>query len=464
MLRYLRWHVWAPGAAAFYRGLGRLFGWWPLALVGRPAPGPRAPLRLAYFHHAFPVLTETFIQREVTALRAAGLPLEVLSYEAVGAAHFDEQARALMATTVYLRPPRPGGLPPGWRELARRHPLRLANAFLWLLFRQHTPRKGFRRDRDLFRRVLQLATELRARRITHVHTPWANPDATVALLAARLADARYSVQARASDIHRAGAEHGRRERLAAAAFVVTNTEYNQRILRGWLAGAAAPIALIRNGIELRDFAPPARTPGDGPLRVLCVGRLTAPKGIDALLRACALLRDAGQAPACAIIGGRVEDEVNHYLHLRRLHRALGLADVVRFLGPLPFARVRERYARADVVVLPAVQASDGRREVTPNALLEAMAMGCAVVSTPIGGIPEIIEDGVSGLLVPPRDAPALAAALARLGGDPALRARLGAAARARIEERFDIARNIRQYVALFAPELTPAPPGGGETA
>ena len=142
------------------------------------------------------------------------------------------------------------------------------------------------------------------------------------------------------------------------------------------------------------------------------------------------------------------DEVNYYLRLRKLHRALGLESVVRFAGPLSFDRVLPRYATADVVVLPAMQAADGRREVTPNALLEAMAMGCAVVSTPIGGIPEIIEDGVSGLLVPSGDAAALAAALMRLR-DPAMRARLGAAARERVALRFDLKRNIQQYVALF---------------
>jgi glycosyltransferase involved in cell wall biosynthesis len=95
-----------------------------------------------------------------------------------------------------------------------------------------------------------------------------------------------------------------------------------------------------------------------------------------------------------------------------------------------------------------MQAADGRREVTPIALLESIAMGCAVVSTPIGGIPEIVEDGVRGLLVPSGDAAALAAALMRLL-DPAVRARLGAAARERIALRFDLKLNIQQYLALF---------------
>ena len=455
-LNYLRWHLWAPAAAGLYRGLYRRLGWWPLGGRTPQDARPGAPLRLAYYHHAFPVLSETFIRREVLALREAGVAVEVLSHEAFGVEHFDEQARAMMASTVYL--PWPRQLPDAWRMLARRHPLRLLNTFCWLLFRQHMAYKLFRYDRELFHRVVQLAGELHARGITHVHTPWASPDATVALLAARLVGVRYSLQARASEIHRHTARHGRRERLAAAAFVVTNTTYNERFLRGELADAGPPLHLIRNGIDLRGFTPPARAAREGALRLLFVGRLTAPKGVDHLLEACAQVRDAGLALDCIIVGGRVTDEVNLYLDLRRRQRALGLQSVVRFAGAQPFSRVLEHYAAADVFVLPAVQAADGRREITPNAIVEAMAMGCAVISTPIGGIPEIVEDEVSGLLVPAGDAAALAAAIMRLGADPALRQRLGAAARRRVEERFDIARNIQQYVTLFTA------PGASERA
>jgi glycosyltransferase involved in cell wall biosynthesis len=158
---------------------------------------------------------------------------------------------------------------------------------------------------------------------------------------------------------------------------------------------------------------------------------------------------------CAIVGGRVANEVNYYIKLRKLQRALGLESAVRFLGAQPFDRVLQHYAEADVFVLPAVTASDGRRDVTPNVLIEAMAMQLAVVSTTSGAIPEIIEDGVSGILVPPGDVAALAAAMARLADDVRLRAELGKNARKRVEQRFDVKRNIGKYVALFA-ERAPA--------
>ncbi len=445
----LRWRVVAPLAAALHRVLLRAAAGWPLHLLPRHPP-PAGPPRLAYYYHAFPVFSETFIQREVLALRRAGLRVEVLAHESSGAEHFDADARALMATTTYL-PPFYETLPPALPAMARRHPLRLANSFLYLLLRQHTPRKHWQRDRILFARAVHLAAELHARGITHVHSPWLAPDATVALVAAHLVGARYTVQARASDIHRHSAVFGRRERLRRAEFVITNTDYNAAVLRQWLPGVAPPLHVVRNGIDLRRFPKPARrTPAAGtPLRLLCVGRLTEPKGIVYLLHACARLRDAGVAFTCEIVGGRVDNEVNTYLQLKKLYRALDLAAHVHFAGAQPFDRVRARYTEADVFVLPAVIASDGRREITPNALIEAMAMQCAVISTPVGGIPEIVEDGVSGLLVPSRDAAALAAAIQRLAGDAGLRDALGRAARRRVEERFDIDRNIARYVALF---------------
>jgi glycosyltransferase involved in cell wall biosynthesis len=111
--------------------------------------------------------------------------------------------------------------------------------------------------------------------------------------------------------------------------------------------------------------------------------------------------------------------------------------------------VQEAYRHADLFVLPCVVAPDGSRDVTPNALIEAMAMQLPVVSTPVGGIPEIVEHGVSGLLVPPGDPDALRDALAELAADAALRERLGRQARVRVTERFDLTTNMRRFAEAF---------------
>jgi glycosyltransferase involved in cell wall biosynthesis len=271
------------------------------------------------------------------------------------------------------------------------------------------------------------------------------------MLAARLVGIRYTLQARASDIHRETAVFGRRERLARAAFVITNTRYNEAILRSLLPSVGAPpVRVIRNGIELSRFDPPLGRPEtQAGRRILTVGRLSEPKGLEYLLRSCRILRDGGDAVVCEIVGGRVAYEVDYYLMLKKLRRALELDSIVQLIGAESFDAVQRRYADADVFVLPAVQAADGRREITPNVLIEAMAMRLPVISTTVGGIPEIVEDGVSGILVPPRDEQALAAAIRRVLGDAALRERLAANGRRRVQELFDIGKNIKAYVEVF---------------
>lgn len=445
----LRWRVGAPVAAAIYRWATACFGWWPLAPFAERLRPIAAPPRVAYYHHAFPVLSETFIQREVTALRAAGIPVAVFSHEARGREYFDAQARQLMETTHYLPLMDAHELPTCAWHFLRRRPVTMLNLFLYVVLRRHSARKSYRHDRQILNRAIYLAGVLEENRITHVHCPWLNDDALVALLAARLLKIPYTVQARASDIHRHTAQYGRREKLVHAGFVITNTRYNESLLRSLLPHrSAAKIHVIPNGIDVQRFQPRAR-PAGAVLRLLSVARLVEPKGLEYLLEACALLAAAGLRLPCTIVGGRVANEVNYYIVLRKLQRALALDGIVTFVGAQPFERVLEHYAEADVFVLPAITATDGRRDVTPNVLIEAMAMKLPVVSTTSGGIPEIVEDGVSGILVPPRDAAALAAAITRLAGDASLRTELGANARRRVEERFDINRNIGGYAALF---------------
>jgi glycosyltransferase involved in cell wall biosynthesis len=186
------------------------------------------------------------------------------------------------------------------------------------------------------------------------------------------------------------------------------------------------------------------------VRILSVGRLIEEKGFIYLLRALKLLQDRGCTFRCEIVGAPDESSASgYYAELQALWRRLGLEPVVTFVGALPFNGVLEKYADADMFVLPSVTAASGGRDVTPNALIEAMAMGLPVVSTRMSGIPEIVEHGVSGLLVPPRNDRALAHALEGLIADPCLRRRLGQNARRRVEVRFDIRKNILPLGELF---------------
>lgn len=247
-----------------------------------------------------------------------------------------------------------------------------------------------------------------------------------------------------------------------ADFIVTNARYNVPFIRAALPpGVEKDIHVIYEGIDPRSLRPPAERARRGrDALLLSVARLIEPKGIDVLLRTCRILKDEGRAVRCEVVGGRVAAETDHYLALKKLHRALDLDDAVRFLGARSFAEVKEKYVEADVFVFAARQASDGRRDVTPNTLIEAMAMELPIVSTGSGAISELIEDEVSGLLVPPNDERALARAVARLLDDEPFARSLGRAARKRVEERFDITRNVVRYAELFG--FAGPTRGGGE--
>lgn len=452
----VRWRLWAPCAAALSTALRARLADLPLPARRRGPPPARA--RIAYYVRRYPAASETFIRREVAALRARGVPLDVITEGPHDPARFDDEARAAAAAAICLGP-LGARAPAARRALLWQRPWTALRVYAYVRCRRHAAEKHRDHDRVLWYGALRLAGVLTARGATHVHAPWATGDALVALLAARLAGIGCSVQARASDLYKDTAQPGLGERLRHADLIITNAHYNEPTIRAWLpAGAVTPIHVVREGIDLDQLRPGPRPANAVPV-ILTVARLVEPKGIDVLLRAAAILRDAGRAVRWEIIGGREAREITHALALARLHRALALDDVVHFLGARPFAAVRAGYAAADLYVLPARPAADGRRDVTPNTIIEAMAMGLPIVSTRSGAIPELVEDGVSGLLVPPCDAAALAAAVARLLDDEGWRRALGAGARAAAEARFDLAATGARLAALFAATAAPAARG-----
>jgi glycosyltransferase involved in cell wall biosynthesis len=187
------------------------------------------------------------------------------------------------------------------------------------------------------------------------------------------------------------------------------------------------------------------------VRILCVGRLIEQKGLTYLLDACALLRDRNIQFTCDVIGGtEISWYAEYWERLQEQHRRLALEGQVFFRGAQPFSAIMEAYRSADIFVLPCVVASDGRRDITPNAVIEAMAMKLPVISTTVTGVVEIVEHGTSGILVRPEDSVALADEIEKLTHDRALAVSLGENARKRVESRFDADKNVDARLELFA--------------
>ena len=443
-----------PLLGYLYTSIVDCFSWWPLNIFSLPKRKKSvAQVRVGYYLWHFPTLSETFVQRELKALKASGLHIEIIADAAADLALLDGEAQSLLKDTFYLYPVDQDKLSKYRRYFFLRQPLLLCSLFLYTATHRYGVHKSFRQDIGIFSKAVLLAGVLKDKKIDHLHAPWADISAFIVALAATLLRVPYSVEARAHDIHRNSYRYALREKFENAAFVITNSKYNDFHLRSVLRQRyARKITVIYNGLNLPQFIP---GPGKGsfpqPLKLLCVARLIEQKGLVYLLKACRILKDQGCAFICDILGGAEEPLYSRYANeLKQLHGDLALGDAVFFLGAQSFTSVLEKYKTADAFVLPCVVAEDGSRDITPNALIEAMAMRLPVVSTTATAISEIVDDGISGLLVAPRDERALAAALIRLSKDSLLRQRLGKNARRKVEAQFDITVNIKKFVDLFA--------------
>ena len=239
-------------------------------------------------------------------------------------------------------------------------------------------------------------------------------------------------------------EHLLREKLRSADAVVTVTEFNRRHLVDLVPGADhGRIQVVYNGIDLDQFRPRSESERD-PTTILAVGRIVPKKGFHILLEAVARLRATGTGCRCLIVGDGTEAS-----DLMRRRNELKLQHVVSFEGAMHQDQVREHMHRATVLCLPCIQAADNNQDALPTVLLEALGCGLPAVSTHLSGIPEIIDSGTNGELVPPNDPEELSRALARVLASDDLRRTYAQAGRIKAEERFDITVNVGKLRSIL---------------
>ncbi|HJT78811.1 MAG TPA: glycosyltransferase, partial [Gemmataceae bacterium] len=309
-----------------------------------------------------------------------------------------------------------------------------------------------RREGEPLRMLLLAAYFARAVRregIQHLHGTFGTRTTTLAHVTALLGGRDYSFTTHAYDIFRPNPSLV--WKTNGARFMRTISRFNKRSIEEAYRGVEpSKVRVVYLGVDTKRFAP--RPPGAeaAPVRLIAVGSLIEQKGHVILLRACKLLAERGCRFTCGIIGDGEKRGV-----IERERARLGMAGHVELLGNLPHDEVLRRLRAAQVFVLPCIDLRGQGEHVDgiPVALMEAMAEGLPTVSTAISGIPELIEDGVSGLLVPEKDEVRLAEALKRLIDDGELRARLGREARRRVEERFELGANVKQLVQLYREAL-----------
>ncbi len=389
---------------------------------------------LAYLFERFPSFTQTFCYREIGELRRQGVSPAIFSVRHPGDEPAQDWDPAIVRQVEYL---------PRDEQLVKEVDRALRKGKLPAQAADEIAAWGRKTDFLRLYQAAWLGPRLQTLGVRHLHAHFAGLAARTAWWVERFFGIGFSFTAHANDIFAPKPfEVSLGALVGAARAVVTVSEFGVQFLREKFPAAATRVHRVYNGIELDRFEPAEMS--ETPPAIISIGRLIEKKGFGDLIEACRLLREHGGHFRCQIIGeGPLESVLQE-----QIGRA-GLTSEVTLAGPLPQAEVIRRLARSTVFALPCVAEAGGGMDNLPTVVMEAMAAGLPVVSTAIAGLPEMVEEGVTGFLVPEKRPAALAGALERLCADRSLARSLGQAGRKRAFALFRIEESAQRLRALF---------------
>src|SRR6266508_478840 len=369
-------------------------------------------LNIAYIMSRFPKLSETFVLYEMLALQQQGVGVEVFPLISERANVIHQEAQQFVERAHYL-PVISWPILKAQFYFLRWRPAAYIGAWLEVLCGTFGSLNYMIGGLGIFPKAVRFAYDMSMSNVSHVHAHFANHPTVAALVIHRLLGIPFSFTAHAHDIY--VDQHMLAQKVHAAAFVVAISDYNRELIVARCGeDVREKVIVLHCGVDTGVFQPAKKESVTGPFTIVCIGSLEEKKDQTYLIEACRQLEETVR-----LVGGRQRDEV------------------VRMLS------------QADVVALPSIRTKSGKMEGIPVALMEPLACGVPVVSTRISGIPELVEDGNTGLLVPPKDAVALADALQRLANDPELGRRLGLAGREKVLREFDLSNNTARLAQLI---------------
>ena len=389
---------------------------------------------VAYLFERFPSFGQTFCYREVLELERQGAKVYVFSIRRPVGEPEQDWDRNLVERVHYL---------PEEKTLVAEVDRLLNTNAVPAIARNAV--KDWGRQSDFLRlyQAISVGVRLQEKGLRHIHAHFAGMAARTAYWIKEFFGIPYSFTAHANDIFAPRDFVVSLAKLIGnAAAVVTVSEYAVRSLQERFPESAAIIHRIYNGVDPLRFV--VTDFGSAPPEIISIGRLIEKKGFSDLISACALLRSRGRKFQCFIIGeGPLEESLQAQI------AAADLKQCVTLTGPQTQAEITKRLAHATIFALPCTHAAGGGMDNLPTVIMEAMAAGLPVISTPLAGIPEMVEDRANGELVPERDPAALAVAIEKLLDDPEHARRLGDRGRQIACEKFSIETSARQLQELF---------------
>lgn len=391
-------------------------------------------MHLAYVVKRYPRYSETFIVNEILAHERAGEKVRIYALLPPQDSHFQDIIAQVRAPVTYLSSK--ADRASAFWELQKRAAQTYPN--LWHVLAQYTEASA----REITQ-ALELALHIHRHKIEHIHAHFATTATTVSQIAASLCQLPSSFTAHAKDIFHQDNDYEQiKSKFAKADFSVTVSDYNVDYLSHSLGVEQSKLVRIYNGLDLTQF--PFHPYQDRPPKLIAVGRLVEKKGFDDLIRACAILRDKGTPFSCEIIGSGDQHD-----RLYTLVQTLNLENHVDLIGPMPQELVKQKITQSAMFIAPCVVASDNNKDGLPTVLVESMALGTPCISTDVTGIPEVIHDNDTGLMVKSRSPELLATAIERLLLDQPLAQSIATKARYHMESHFNIDINTRTLRNCF---------------
>lgn len=401
-------------------------------------------LKVAYILSRFPKLTETFILREMCWLREANVEIHIFSLLSPLPTPVHQQAQALMPYVHYSPLFLSRELILAQIHYLFRSPLRYLCALARAIWQTYREPLVLLRVLLLFPKSVYFARQMAKLGIEHIHAHFIWVNGIAARIAFDLEGISFSLHPHAFGLFMRDRINVCRQ-IERASKVVTISEYHRTYITKMCPDLEPDaVRIVHLGLDTERFQPNV-VPVDNEIPcILSVGSLIQKKGHEYLIDACALLVQKGYLFQCLIVGtGPLQES------LRARIIGHNLQNYVTLLGAQEQAQVLDLYRRSDIFALACVVAEDGDRDGMPYVLIEALAMQMPAVTTTVTGIPELIRDGETGLLVPERDVTALAHAIERLLLDKSLRLELGRRGREAVLNGFDIRQTVVDLAAIF---------------
>ncbi len=387
----------------------------------------------------FPCWSETFIVREILALKRKGIEVIIFSLKQTEETIIQTEVNQLADSVIY-----PAGLVKTVKNnmlYSIKNFATVSKVFFDIATSMYRTPSAALKSMVVIWRTLGVLPEIESQNVDWIHAHWATYPSTSAMVMSKVTNIPFSFTAHAHDIFEENQLLN--QKYDTVSFGVTISEYNKKYLSAKLKRSfGSELNTIHCGVDLSEMKYSRK--GRHAHDILTVGRLDEIKGFKYLIEACSLLKSEKVNFTCHIVGeGPLKEE------LLTLRNQLNLQDHVEFLGVLKQEEIKKLLKQATLFVLPSVKTSTGNMDGIPVALMEAMATGLPAISTTVSGIPELIEDGVSGSLCEPKNAKDLAKKITLLLGDTERQNKFSKEARSKVENQFSAELEAEKLMQLF---------------